>query len=540
MAMTNHERVGKAMELLKAGLGPFVAREIKAHRVDSATLRRLDDNSRIGDRQVTDRDVAALLKLMRGMWNDVFRAILGRAAIGFVHELLDHRNRWAHQEPFSVDDAYRALDTAGRLLAAVSAPQAPEVDRLKMELLRVRFDEQARGEQRGHADRAAGGTATPRNTSSPSGGTEYRCPIPGCSKVFHGSRGGWDAHVASIRLHPAWYPDVSNPEERKRIFKHEYADWFRTRHASSAAIGSRVGHRPDGVLTRRPETDMSLRYDMGNAGDLLKHGVLAEFIRWRCESNGAFRFIDPFGGEPWSEPVPEVVRRIRALPEGCALRLAQPDLGESRYYCSGLVACRTADACGRTGVRVLASDQNPARRERLRARGLSPLSDDFPGCGDDENEFDGYAALDQIVPGAGDGDLLLLDPFHEFLLRKAPRVVPRLAEMAGRSAVLLFALNLDPNNWVGRRFDDLLAKHLPGAWRMTCPPLRRNTGVKGESTFHADVVLAARAFGDVARGSAVAKLWTRLAEYSRHLADALDLPDGTLAPRKVPGNEATP
>ena len=30
MAITNHERVGKALELLKAGLGPFVEREIKA------------------------------------------------------------------------------------------------------------------------------------------------------------------------------------------------------------------------------------------------------------------------------------------------------------------------------------------------------------------------------------------------------------------------------------------------------------------------------------------------------------------------------
>ena len=70
--------------------------------------------------------------------------------------------------------------------------------------------------------------------SSPSGGGEYPCPIPVCSKVFHGSRGGWDAHVASFRRHPAWHPDVSNPEERKQIFKHEYADWFHTPHASSA------------------------------------------------------------------------------------------------------------------------------------------------------------------------------------------------------------------------------------------------------------------------------------------------------------------
>jgi hypothetical protein len=30
MAITNHERVGKALEQLKAGLGPFVEREIKA------------------------------------------------------------------------------------------------------------------------------------------------------------------------------------------------------------------------------------------------------------------------------------------------------------------------------------------------------------------------------------------------------------------------------------------------------------------------------------------------------------------------------
>ena len=29
MAITNHERVGKAMDLLKAGLAPFVEREFK-------------------------------------------------------------------------------------------------------------------------------------------------------------------------------------------------------------------------------------------------------------------------------------------------------------------------------------------------------------------------------------------------------------------------------------------------------------------------------------------------------------------------------
>ena len=163
MAMTNHERVGKALEWLKAGLGPFVDREmqraIKAQRVGAAALRSFVDDPNVGERPLTEWDAAALLKLMWETWNEAFRAILGPAERGFVGELRGHRNRWAHQEPFSGDDAYRALDTAGRLLAAVSAPQAAEVDKLKMELLRVRFDEQARGERRRQAGLAIGGGA---------------------------------------------------------------------------------------------------------------------------------------------------------------------------------------------------------------------------------------------------------------------------------------------------------------------------------------------------------------------------------------------
>ena len=158
MAITNHERVGKALDLLKAGLGPFIDREVRSaiqeHRFDVTTLRRFVDDPRWSDRPVTEWDVAGLLKLMWETWNEIFRPILGPAERSFVGELRGYRNRWAHQEPFSGDDAYRALDTANRLLAAVSAPQAAEVDRLKMELLRVRFDEQTRGERRKKAGTA--------------------------------------------------------------------------------------------------------------------------------------------------------------------------------------------------------------------------------------------------------------------------------------------------------------------------------------------------------------------------------------------------
>src|SRR3989442_2441090 len=147
MAITNHERVGKALELVKTGLAPFVEREFKSLYKERAlaeaqrfmTSERLDAN-----RPFSSWDAAVLLRLMWDSWNEVFRRTLGQAERTLVSELRDVRNRWAHQEPFSGDDADRALDSAERLLAAVSAPQADEVRKIKMELRRTIFDELAR------------------------------------------------------------------------------------------------------------------------------------------------------------------------------------------------------------------------------------------------------------------------------------------------------------------------------------------------------------------------------------------------------------
>jgi predicted AAA+ superfamily ATPase len=89
-------------------------------------------------------DTQALLLLMWFTWNDVFRQVLGHAERNLVSELRTVRNRDAHQEIFSTDDAYRALDSIQRLLQAVSAPQAAEVERQKADLLRLKFEEQTR------------------------------------------------------------------------------------------------------------------------------------------------------------------------------------------------------------------------------------------------------------------------------------------------------------------------------------------------------------------------------------------------------------
>src|SRR5258706_16283760 len=130
MDINKHEGVGKAMELLKEGLGPFAEREFKnayRDRAASEALRFLSDDRNLVGRPLGEWDVAALLKLMWEAWNDVFRRTLGPAERSLVSELRDLRNKWAHQQSFSSDDAYRALDSAGRLLSAVSAPQSDKI-----------------------------------------------------------------------------------------------------------------------------------------------------------------------------------------------------------------------------------------------------------------------------------------------------------------------------------------------------------------------------------------------------------------------------
>jgi predicted AAA+ superfamily ATPase len=158
MAITNHERVGKALEFLKAGLGPFVEREIKSaiagDALSMAKVKGFVEDPILASKSIVEWDAAALLKLMWETWNEVFRKTLGFSERSLVSEIRDWRNKWAHQETFSSDDAYRALDSAGRLLSSVSATQADDVEKMKMELLRVRFDEQARGEKRKSAGTA--------------------------------------------------------------------------------------------------------------------------------------------------------------------------------------------------------------------------------------------------------------------------------------------------------------------------------------------------------------------------------------------------
>jgi len=151
--LTPHERVTKGLDLLTAGLCPFVERELKAvYKNDwinaARTSFREDRNQILPKGNVVRWDAHALMTVMWDQWNSVFRNGLGQVERSLICELRDFRNRWAHQQNFDFDDAYRILDSIERVLRAVAASEADKVAHLKRELMRDELSEEINSEVR--------------------------------------------------------------------------------------------------------------------------------------------------------------------------------------------------------------------------------------------------------------------------------------------------------------------------------------------------------------------------------------------------------
>jgi uncharacterized protein len=151
VAKSTRQYVFESMELLPEGLISFVEKRlessIKGHwQVEVVErYRGLRPNS---DGEIS-WDQQALLKVMEIYWNDAFRDVLGRTERSLVSELMEVRNKVSHNEKFTYDDAERALDTIRRLLVAVSASEpADKVGVMRDEVLRIKFRELARNEER--------------------------------------------------------------------------------------------------------------------------------------------------------------------------------------------------------------------------------------------------------------------------------------------------------------------------------------------------------------------------------------------------------
>ena len=153
MALTNHERVGKALDLLKSGLYKYVEREMKAvyrNQWEEMAGGAVPEKISSGKKDWQEYwDIQRLLVVMWEHWQDVFGKTLGHAERSLVSELREIRKNWAHQQTFSTNDTHRALDTTARLLTAVGAhEEAAMVEKMRMDLLRVQFEDQRRAEMR--------------------------------------------------------------------------------------------------------------------------------------------------------------------------------------------------------------------------------------------------------------------------------------------------------------------------------------------------------------------------------------------------------
>lgn len=146
MTASNRERVQTALEVLGEGLAPFVDEQMRQQAPGKADWVQAVAASTLGPgRKVSLTDPQFQLKVLWDFWNPVFAKVLQRSDRNLVSILRDARDRWAHNEAFNSDETYRTLDAIQALLAAVSAEkQAQVVKRSRDEVLRQRFDEEAR------------------------------------------------------------------------------------------------------------------------------------------------------------------------------------------------------------------------------------------------------------------------------------------------------------------------------------------------------------------------------------------------------------
>jgi hypothetical protein len=142
MALSNRDRLGKALDQLRDGLLPYISRQLYDN-VGPSWQDRLPSQAN------NLQDVSVLLGLFMDHWQNVFKKPLSQSDRAYVSELKEARNKWAHSEPLSSDDVDRYLDTAVRLCRNINASeQADAIRAMREELQQQVFADRARNRTR--------------------------------------------------------------------------------------------------------------------------------------------------------------------------------------------------------------------------------------------------------------------------------------------------------------------------------------------------------------------------------------------------------
>ena len=158
MVMANTERVAKALDLLRDGLGPACEDTWRGFYGDG-WLQQVNLKLHNPERSPTTKDAAFLFKGIKATWHEVFGHGFPAAVRSLIFELSDVRNRWAHQGSLSSDDTARALDSMERVLEAFgNSEQRDQIRSLRRDLMRQMFEEESRSERRRTAAKPTEGT----------------------------------------------------------------------------------------------------------------------------------------------------------------------------------------------------------------------------------------------------------------------------------------------------------------------------------------------------------------------------------------------
>lgn len=121
MSQEAHECVGRGLNLLKKGLTSFVEARLESKLTGHwkiKVLKRIPSVRNLVENGEIFWDTYLLLKTIMVFWKEAF-SDLNHPARDYIGELYSTRNDWAHQQNFTYEDAYRAIDTMQRLLEIV-------------------------------------------------------------------------------------------------------------------------------------------------------------------------------------------------------------------------------------------------------------------------------------------------------------------------------------------------------------------------------------------------------------------------------------
>jgi ribonuclease-3 len=151
--LNNRDAIGKCLELLSQGLYPYVEQKMRLvygnqWLTQAGQCLSSDTNLKRNPETSLKQDISSLLYVMTKRWDKVFKSHLSYVEKAFASEIIDIRNKWAHNIPFSTKDAERAIDTIHRLLQAIEAEESQEVEKYQQKVFQALIQEQNRSQKR--------------------------------------------------------------------------------------------------------------------------------------------------------------------------------------------------------------------------------------------------------------------------------------------------------------------------------------------------------------------------------------------------------